>query len=176
MNDQDIQTAIKGMNGFEVFLRSTVAAHLESDGMITIKTVKKRQGMQNNGYFPLVAFMNTKPALVKYVADLIFEITGYKRGFVYGSAAQGAQSRNPYRFELTRMATVERLLKQILPFLTIKKRLAELCLDLIHVKHLHRRGVNCPFSAAEMEKIEAINTDVKQWNQKGVATLYAFSS
>jgi len=103
--------------------KSYIAGLIDGEGYIGIckSRAYKGKGRLNTGYWVHLAIINTNLKVLQWIKSTI------KTGVIYTKLRTGQPDKKIYQLVWTRNGA-KRILSQVLPYLKIKKKQAELCI------------------------------------------------
>jgi len=132
---------------------------LDTDGTIGIS--ESNSGSGGASYSPYVSLFSTKRKLVNKAAEILGEI-----GNVYHQDGQKEKWDSVHTLQIGKMSEIVGLLKAVLPYLTVKRKQAELVIQYCEkrIKQL-KEG-----RKAITDELMEIAEEVRQLNRRGVPT------
>ena len=119
----------KRIGNLVLVVKVYVAGLLDGEGMITVSVKKNKADPQKGGspLTPVISISNTKKELMVWLSTNV-------AGCTIKTDYDTEKRKDVFAFQIARLLDVQALLEQVLPFLIVKKRQAELVLEFCNVR------------------------------------------
>lgn len=135
-----------------------IAGVVDSDGCIHINKSPQKLG-RSIDYTTEITIVNTNEKLITWINNLV-------KGSIYNHKFKNVKHKDTFRWRISRKVALK-LLKQIEPYLVIKKEQALIAISLEQRKVL---GTTNKLPIKELSFREKVYTKIKQLNRRGKET------